>query len=1010
MIISHPFQEKDIVNWDHNDWADFWYYKVGVNVIPYNGEKKYTWIQWTNHPIGNFQKTSIPEELFNDWKKSDWFSKGIAIICGPVFRGPHVYEYLNGLDLDNIIAICKMFPTKPIEEYAQENLIEQHDNREKCHTYFYTKDRPITSKIANADRNEGETTATKPQIEVKSNGAAIMNCTPSPHKDGSNLSILGTTEIKTVAAAALEKQIEDICKQYGIPYLSQKTDGSKVLPPVQSLIDSNKKILAGEDRQFTLLRYIDSKKIKNPELEYEVLLALAIEFGKKHFAEQYPQSKIEQIVKEAYNFGTKKLLEKAEKEKARREIREKSNHIVKLETNNSKTDSQDLPDIPNQILYFHSINGNKTTSKEVLNYKIRTLRPITYFRKENTKMILVYLPTKKIVEKTKPVGDDVEVVSTEIQWVNSAYFLISKSDSFGVKTREILPFDDESLKENYRINILPEWNDVRWDIKDCKNWLQESNTVDPKELYSVLDKTVRTYLEYDETEYVKFNLWGVATYFYDLFAAFPYYDFTGTKRAGKTKSLEFQNHICYNAIMSPDVTGSSLFRIIEGIGATVLLDESEEFKNKKNDQAQTVRNLLMQAFLKNQYAIRSEATKDKSFTPTQYNIYSPKALAHINAFDDVLEDRCLRHTMKRGLNEAIKNTWVSEKDPAFQKIRNKCYRLFLDHADEIYDLQQEAVTTLGISGRELQLWTPIMTMALFFEKFGVDGLVETILINMKKSKENRQLTDEEESRDLKVLDFLSRFGVDLALNDKNDKAKNPPGWIPVGSLYNSFRPIMFDTYQILPDYFTRRTLSQTLDRFGFTKERKQDGISFLITENTVNEAKKRMGMSDNQDYDGTPKNASDTSDTSDSRLNTSQQSKNENFRNQNQSSETSESSTESSESSTESSDDKSKSSRISGFSEQNEQTEVNIVNQHNIPSKQNTVTPIPAFTPTDEDNSIPREDSGLFTHWACTVCHLDDPELFEMEKLDRKNTGVDGHKRAGHKVKLFTKEDAMEFL
>ena len=574
---------------------------------------------------------------------------------------------------------------------------------------------------------------------------------------------------------------------------------------------------------------------------------------------------------------------------------ENNNNDCKWECYNPKTHSVDLvkSGIQEEKLHFTSISGDKKISKEVLDYKIKTLRPITYFKSENTKMILVYLPTKKTVEKIRTTKDDEFIVSTDIEWVNSAYFLVSKTDTKGNKTREILPFDAEELKEKYRINVLAEWNDIRWDIHDCKIWVNDTNVIsDPKELYDLLDKTVKKYLEYDKNEYTKFNLWGIATYFYDLFTAFPYYDFTGTKRAGKTKSLELYNHICYNSVMSPDFTGSSIFRIIEGLGATVLLDETEEFKNKKNEQAQAVRNLLMQAFLKDQYAIRSDTTKDKNFTPTQYNIYSPKALAHINSFDDVLEDRCLRHTMKRGLNEKIKNTWVSEKDPAFQIIRNKCYRLFLDHADQIYDLQEEARTTLGISGRELQLWTPIMTFALFFEKFGVKGLINDVLASMVKSKEDRQLSDEEESRDLKVLDYLSRFGIKLALNE-DVNTHNPTGWIVIGSLYKNFNAIMDEEYQMNPEYFTKRTLSQTLDRLAFTKEKKQDGISFLITETTVNDVKKRMGISEYEDKEHTShsdKITAFTAFTSDSYLDLPQKIKDKKFRSDKESSDTSDTS------------------------------------------------------------------------------------------------------------------------
>jgi len=489
---------------------------------------------------------------------------------------------------------------------------------------------------------------------------------------------------------------------------------------------------------------------------------------------------------------------------------------------------------------FHSEDGGKEITKQILNYKIRTLRPLTYFQSYNTKMILVFLPTKKTIVKAK---DDNTTVET--QWINSAYFVISKIDSEGASVREILPFDDRSLKENFRIKVLPEWNDIRWDIRDCKDWISETTLSDPKELYEILDKTTRGYLEYTESEYVKFNLWNIGTYFYELFDTFPYNDFTGTKRSGKTKSLEFQKHVCYNSVMTPDMTGASLFRIIEGIGATILLDEAEEFKNKRNDQAQALRNLLVQSFLKDQHAIRNETTKDKTFTPTQYNIYSPKSLAHINAFDDVLEDRCIKQVNRRALDDKIKNTWISKQDSAFQIIRNKCYRLFLDYADQIYDLQEEAKSKLCVSGRELQLWTPIMTLALFFEKFGVTGLVSKIISNVFESSENRQLSDEEESKDLKVLSYLDDYGVTIA-ERKSDSKKNPYGWIAISPLYNHFKENM-DDYEINSEYFTRHVLTQTLTRFGFKQAKKQDGISWLITRQEVNDVKKRMSFLDYKD-------------------------------------------------------------------------------------------------------------------------------------------------------------------
>jgi len=338
-------------------------------------------------------------------------------------------------------------------------------------------------------------------------------------------------------------------------------------------------------------------------------------------------------------------------------------------------------------------------------------------------------------------------------------------------------------------------------------------------------------------------LWNIATYFYELFDAFPYNDFTGTKRAGKTKCLEFQKLVCFNPIMSADMSGSSMFRIIEGLGSTVLLDESEQFKNQKNEQAQHLRTLFLSGFLKNQFAIRSEGKINEGFTPTPFNLYSPKSLAHINGIGDVLEDRCIPQLMRRSKDKSMLNTWCDErKDPRFKKIRNLCYRLFLDYGNEIYELQDEARNLLEISGRELRLWTPIITFAYFFEKYGIENLVEKIQKKTTESSKDRSMIDEEESRDIQIIKYCDEIGV--AWTEKEDHIKgNTKGWIPTEELYKHLiDEENASKYGINPDWFSRRKFSETMRRIGVKKERKQGGISWLITRIEINEIKERMGM------------------------------------------------------------------------------------------------------------------------------------------------------------------------
>jgi len=439
---------------------------------------------------------------------------------------------------------------------------------------------------------------------------------------------------------------------------------------------------------------------------------------------------------------------------------------------------------------FDVIKKGKQFKIEILNHEIQTLRPITLLDND-TRMILVYLPTK-----TTEFNDKTDKLN-ELDFDNRAFFVLNKNGEKG-----ILPIEDKTLKENFRIKILDSWYESRWDNFDLFKWLDEKTPTDPKKLYNLLDETFKHYLDHkNEFDYVFFNLWNIGTNCYTLFNCYPYNDLTGIKRTGKSKILEFQKYVCYNAIMSADITSSAFFRIIEGIGSTILLDETEKFKDKKNEQAQQLRTLLMQGFMKDQMAIRSEGKADKGFTPTPFDIFSPRSLAHIRAFDDVLQERCIELVTLRSKDKNKLDTWPEKTDHRFNQIRNLSYRLFLDYGDEICKLQGKARKLLNMSGRELKLWTPIITLALFFENHGIKNLVSQIKIKSGISTTDRQLQDQQETLELRILKFLDDIIVTYVQDNPHIK-KNPPGWVPVGSIYERLiTPENAELFEINPEYY-----------------------------------------------------------------------------------------------------------------------------------------------------------------------------------------------------------------
>ena len=79
--------------------ADFWRYEIGVNVIPAVNKKAI--VEWKK-----YQDYPISQEQHNEWKEQGKFTKGLAVMLGPVWHKSDLSGYyLVGIDCDNRKAI-----------------------------------------------------------------------------------------------------------------------------------------------------------------------------------------------------------------------------------------------------------------------------------------------------------------------------------------------------------------------------------------------------------------------------------------------------------------------------------------------------------------------------------------------------------------------------------------------------------------------------------------------------------------------------------------------------------------------------------------------------------------------------------------------------------------------------------------------------------------------------------------------------------------------------------------
>jgi hypothetical protein len=304
-----------------NEWANFWRYEIGVNVIPANTREKRTFINWKE-----YQNSPISEEQHEQWKATGAFNDGMAIIGGKIWhvKDPNKkHLYLILIDLDNKKAI-EEFCTRNgvmtcLAELAKTMIVEQHDDElDKAHVIFYashpfkkkTSDTVTKAMAEKLNKNE------IPAIEIKGAGEhGILFVTPSPHKNGRNYRIIGTKELNT-QFDALETHLDNICNKYGIPYLTNGNGNGCSKQPINELFNEDTKIYEGHNRHEAILRVMESLLRRNHGiLRDEQIKPLAIEWNQKHCIPPLDNKEFEKQWKDAIKFIERNDTNKTERKR-----------------------------------------------------------------------------------------------------------------------------------------------------------------------------------------------------------------------------------------------------------------------------------------------------------------------------------------------------------------------------------------------------------------------------------------------------------------------------------------------------------------------------------------------------------------------------------------------------------------------------------------------------------------------------------------------------------------------
>jgi len=203
--------------------------------------------------------------------------------------------------------------------------------------------------------------------------------------------------------------------------------------------------------------------------------------------------------------------------------------------------------------------------------------------------------------------------------------------------------------------------------------------------------------------YRTLTIWVMATYVYDKFGIFPRLCLRSPeKKCGKTTTLDCLQSIASRAILTSNITPATIFRVIEKVHPTLLIDEADTFLNRNEE----LRGIINSGHKKSgAYVMRTEEIGGIR-EPRKFSTWSPMCIATIKSLPETIVDRSIMLELKRK-----HTTEKVHRVPVDLFKRNKPLRQKLQRwAESVHLDTNPTMQNLG-NDRAVDNWIPLISIA-----------------------------------------------------------------------------------------------------------------------------------------------------------------------------------------------------------------------------------------------------------------------------------------------------------
>jgi putative DNA primase/helicase len=244
-------------------------------------------------------------------------------------------------------------------------------------------------------------------------------------------------------------------------------------------------------------------------------------------------------------------------------------------------------------------------------------------------------------------------------------------------------------------SALPHWNVEPW-----------TEQVSGAMLLTDIVKTFERYIVLPKGAADTIALWTLHAWTINAGDTSPFLVFVSpTKRCGKTSALIVLYYLTPRSELASNISASALFRYVEEIRPTLLIDEADSFV-KDNEE---MRGILNSGHTKTAAHVIRNVEFNGEHKPKRFSTWAPKAIATIRALADTLEDRAVVVQLQRKPKAAGVVRLRKRDSDEFASLRRQAARWADDNFSRLTDPEPGIPEVLN--DRAADNWRPLFAIA-----------------------------------------------------------------------------------------------------------------------------------------------------------------------------------------------------------------------------------------------------------------------------------------------------------